>query len=490
MTISFNDVPSDLLIPFTAIEFDNTEANQGPSILAYRTLIIAQKTSAGTATANVPIQISNVSQALTLGGRGSMAHRMCAKYFVANKSTETWLLPVADNGAGVAAHATLTFSGPATADGTLNFYFGGVYVPVAVASGDDDATMAASTQAAIAANLDLAVTATVSTNVVTVTYRHKGTVGNAFDMRLNYQTGDSTPAGASVVIGTMASGATDPVLTTAIANLADKWFHIWIHPYTGATPLSAIEAELLDRSGPMRQIQGSAITSATGSNSTLETLSQTRNSEFSSIVAQPGQNPVTPPAEFAAAVGGVIAKYASIDPGQPLQTLTIPGVLPPADVDLFTNEERNVGLGLGLASTKVTDGGLVRIERIVTTYRTNGVGAADVSYRDLNTMLTLMYLRYSFGAMIGTSYPRCKLANDGSRFGAGQAVVTPKLIKAAAVGWFDQMEKLGLVEDAAQFKADLVVERDESDVNRVNILLPPNLINQLVVTAAKVQFRL
>jgi phage tail sheath gpL-like len=52
------------------------------------------------------------------------------------------------------------------------------------------------------------------------------------------------------------------------------------------------------------------------------------------------------------------------------------------------------------------------------------------------------------------------------------------------------MEELGLVEGFDQFKADLVVERDALDANRLNFLLPPNLINQLVVTAAKVQFRL
>ena len=37
---------------------------------------------------------------------------------------------------------------------------------------------------------------------------------------------------------------------------------------------------------------------------------------------------------------------------------------------------------------------------------------------------------------------------------------------------------------------DLVVERDQSDPNRLNFLLPPDLINQLMVTAASLQFRL
>jgi len=69
-------------------------------------------------------------------------------------------------------------------------------------------------------------------------------------------------------------------------------------------------------------------------------------------------------------------------------------------------------------------------------------------------------------------------------------VMTPKLGKAEALGWFREMEKLGLVEGFDQFKADLVVERNASNPNRLDVLLPPDLINQLMITAAQIQFRL
>jgi phage tail sheath gpL-like len=51
--------------------------------------------------------------------------------------------------------------------------------------------------AAINANLDLPVTSGVAANVVTVTHRHKGSCGNDFDMRVNYQDGEKTPAGVT-----------------------------------------------------------------------------------------------------------------------------------------------------------------------------------------------------------------------------------------------------------------------------------------------------
>jgi phage tail sheath gpL-like len=76
------------------------------------------------------------------------------------------------------------------------------------------------------------------------------------------------------------------------------------------------------------------------------------------------------------------------------------------------------------------------------------------------------------------------------QYGAGQLVMTPKLGKAEAVGWFEDMQELGLVENVEQFIRDLVVERNAQDPNRLDFLLPPDLINQLMVVAAQVQFRL
>lgn len=491
--VSFNAVPSNLRIPFCSVEFDSSRAQQGPALLAYRALLIGQRRSTGTAAANSLHKVTSADQVATLAGRGSMLHCQAKAWFANNSSTELWIGVLDDNGAGVAASGTITFTGPATAAGTLSLYLGGQLVQVGVPSGTTAAALGPLVAAAINLAVDLPVTAaaggTGSEHIVTLTYRHKGLAGNDFNIRLNYQDGEATPTGIAAVIVAMASGTTNPVLTTLIAAMGDTWFNILAHPYTDATSLTALEAELASRTGPMRMIDGLAITSATGSNGTLGTLGDTRNSPHSCIVAQPGETPLTPPCEFAAAVAAVVAQYGAEDPARPFQTLPLASVLPPAESDLFTNTERNLLLFDGIATTKVGGGGVVQIERVITTSQTNTAGSADTSYLDANTLLTLMYLRYSFRARMASRYPRHKLANDGTRYGSGQAVITPKLGKAEAVAWFRDMEDLGLVEGFAQFKRDLVVERNSLDANRLDFLLPPDLVNQLVVSAAQVQFR-
>jgi phage tail sheath gpL-like len=194
--------------------------------------------------------------------------------------------------------------------------------------------------------------------------------------------------------------------------------------------------------------------------------------------------------EFAAAVTALVALHGNIDPARPFQTLAISGVLPPAESDLFTISERNLLLFDGISTAKVASGGLVQIDRLVTTYQTNSAGAPDVSYLDVTTMLTLLYLRYSFRNRILTKYPRHKLANDGTRFGPGQAIVTPAVLKGEMCASYRTMERAGIVENFDLFKQHLVVERNVSDPTRVDVLFPPDYVNQLRVFALLNQFRL
>ena len=48
----------------------------------------------------------------------------------------------------------------------------------------------------------------------------------------------------------------------------------------------------------------------------------------------------------------------------------------------------------------------------------------------------------------------------------------------------------GIVENSELFKKYLIVERNVDDPNRLDVLLPPDLVNGLRIFAALVQFRL
>lgn len=493
MTITFNHVPNTLRTPFMAVEIDNSKARRGPSALTYRGLIVGQKTAAGTGTANTFYKVTSADEVATYGGRGSMLHRQALAYFDAKPGIETWILVLADDAGGVAASGKIVFAGTATAAGTVSFYAGAERVTVGVEIGDDAATVAAALAAEFPSSSDYPVTAAVDGSVdeeVDFTFRHKGLVGNEYDLRLNVEDGEALPAGITATITAMASGTTNPSLTTAIAAWGDRWFHFVTMPYTDATSLTSMENALAERFQPPLQIDGHCFTWKAASHGTLTTLGESRNSPHVSICSSPGDNGITPPMEAAANLCGIVAKYAPQDVSLPLHTLPLPWVHAPAEADLYTLEERDLLLHSGIATTVVADGGVVQIEGLITTYQTNGVGADDDSYLYVTTKLTLQYARYAFNTKIRTKYARAKLAADGTKANSGQKVLTPKQGKAEALEWYDQMVQLGHFEEAglALFKTELVVERDISNPNRMNWLLPPDLINQFIVGAANLQF--
>ena len=74
--------------------------------------------------------------------------------------------------------------------------------------------------------------------------------------------------------------------------------------------------------------------------------------------------------------------------------------------------------------------------------------------------------------------------------GTGQKVITPAVGRTEAVAWFREQEAAGLVEGFDAFRDGLVVERNASDRQRLDFLLPTDTVNQLRVIGAQLSFLL
>lgn len=492
MPISFNEIPVNLRVPYVYTEYDATRANQGPGIQPYKALIIGQRLSAGTVPALTPIRITSVEQAAKYFGVGSILHRQAMGWFADNTTTEVWAVAFADPGGAQKAAGEIVFAGPATANGTLSLYIAGQRVQVGVASSDTAAEIATAVAAAINAATDLPVTAEVDGSVnsqVNVEAKNAGLLGNEISMRVNYYDSEATPAGITVTIDAKLSGGSGaPDFSTLWSVLGDEHYNVWANPYIDTASLADISDELESRAGPLRQIEAVAFGAKDDTHSNLGTFGDGQNSQFISVISPAGVKSPTPAFEIGANYAAIAAYYLSIDPARPVQTLEMSHVLPPARADRFTQQENNLLLFDGIATAYVDASGNVRIQRGITFYKENPLGADDAAYLDIETLFTLSYIRWSVRNRLLLKFPRHKLASDGTRFGQGQAVVTPKVVKAELVSLFQEWEFIALVEDADQFSRELIVERNQSDPNRLDVQMPPNLVNQLRVTAIQIQF--
>lgn len=487
--VSFNGIPSNLRVPFMYVEINNTRAVAGPGSQPHKILVIGQMTADGSATAEVPVLVSN-GQEIALFGEGSMLHHMLEALFANQESIEVWCIPLEDNGAGVAATGGWTFAGTATADGTLSLYLGGRLLSIAVSETDTSADVATAVKAAITADKQYGFSAGGAGSDVDLTYFHKGTLGNEVAIANTLLSEQALPAGITVTSETqMSGGLTNPVLTNLIAAMSDVWYNYIAFPYVqDSAAYTAMETELERRFGPLAMIDGIACGAIVDTLGNLSTYGAGKNSHYFTVKGKEASQ--TPSFVHAAVDAAVYAYNLNIDPARPLQTLLKTGVWAPLEADRFTATERNTLLHTGIATDYIDDGGLTRVERAIMTYQTNPLGVDDASYLNLNTKATLSYIRWDFRAYFSSKYPRHKLADDGTRFAAGQKVMTPKLGRAEAIARFSQWEENGLVEGLEQFKEDLIVERNTGDLDRLDFLMPPNLINQLRVAGVALEFLL
>jgi len=490
MPISFNNIPSNWRQPLYWVEIDSSMAGQ--PIYALPALLVGQMLSTGTATADVPVPCQSPSLADSLFGQGSHLAAVARAFFKVNASQECWCLPVADP-TGSQATGTITVATPPTQAGILDLYIGGKHIQVFVAADDTIDDVAININAGINANVsgDLCVTSTVTAAAVTVKAKFKGIVGDDITMLDTYYNGpggEQLPQGLTLTYSgaTLTGGAGTPLFDNAIANMGEMAAEFVCLPFTDSTTLLAWETEFgftdSGRWGWMRQLFGSIW-------SAKRDTYATRNCPQTSILSIEQASP-SPVWEWAAAYTGKAARGFTDDPARPLQTLQLTGILPAPLHQRFIMSELNSLALTGMGTQRTVAGNTPMISRETTTYQLNSYGFEDIAYTDATTLATLAKLLRNQRAAVTNKWPRHKIADDGTLFGPGQAIVTPKSIAAELVAQYRIDEFNGLVEDVDTFVNNLIVERDSTDPTRVNVLYPPNLISGLRMFAVLAQFRL
>jgi phage tail sheath gpL-like len=319
-----------------------------------------------------------------------------------------------------------------------------------------------------------------------LTARHKGLEGNNIDLRANYYQGEFLPKGLILTIAPMTGGTGNPDVTAAIIAMANISPYSIIMPWSDPSNMALMEAELELRFDGMNMRQGHVFTSRSGSYSNLSTYGSARNSKQSTFL---GLNkcpslPWVNIAQFAAAVD----LQGANDPGIPFKGIYLPDVMAPALIDQFIETERNLLLHDGCSTVTFDQSGNCFIEQVITTYQVNSAGLDDPSMWKLNSKWTADYMRYVFAYDVVATFPRHKLADDDDSGFIPINTATPKAIRNCHIGTAIKLKNAGLLENLPQFIKELIVVRSDVNRNRVNSIIPPDIINQFDMLAASIQY--
>jgi phage tail sheath gpL-like len=328
-----------------------------------------------------------------------------------------------------------------------------------------------------------------------LTAKHTGVVFNDIHINTNLRGaagGERFPPGVSAGVTDRTNGVGVPPLAAVITAMGDDEYDFIGSPYSDATSLDAFDELMNDISGRWawdRQIYGGVFTAREAALGDLQAFGITRNGPHVYVLGYPNA-PGSPPWRRAAALTAQAAVGLRNDPGRPLQTLPLVGVLAPPRGQGFSISGKNTLLNSGIAVEMADLSGQVRLQRVISTYQRNSWGQPDPSWLDVQTSYQLMFIIRFLRQRLLQKFPRHKLANDGTPFGPGQAVATPAIIRGELIAAYSELQFMGMVESMDAFKEHLIVERNPTDPNRVDILFPPDLINQLRILAMLVEFRL
>lgn len=230
-----------------------------------------------------------------LFGRKSMLAYMIRGFREINAVSRVDAIPLDAAGGATAATATISFSGLATAVGTLsvvvqskrNFTFN-----VTIPSGSTPAAVATALETAINSSDAILVSALATVGDVDLTSLMLGTFGNTIAIRI-----ESLPPGITDTITAFAGGAGDPTTSAIFTQLENIRYQTVVYPdYFQALVKDFLNARF---NATNAVLDGIGISQTTADESTLKATSATLNSLS---IVNLGNKPVSIPNEYEGAM--------------------------------------------------------------------------------------------------------------------------------------------------------------------------------------------
>lgn len=476
-----------------------------PGSSALRTLLIAPKAGSGTISADTEVRTCygpvDVQTAL---GSGSLGH-LAAKAFYKRHPTGRLDVVAPVESTGVAATATITFTGPATENSAVRFRQAGRTIDVPWASGESAATFVARAVATINQQTsDLpAVAADAGSGSITLTAKVKGVWGNDVRIWQGVITG-----GAGIAISAnptaLTGGTLEPNLTNVLALVGTTEYGRIIPCLSNADATDTSSSSNAERvsnhlnaheegAGSLLQV---AVIGHTGSVANVKAGAIDRNNEAIAYV-------------FGRAFDDLPAELAAGEAGDALQQIERSGrpnvnrigtehaFFGPRDVvaQKLTPAEKEDLLASGVSPLDVDDAsGVVFLVAPVTTHSTSA-GAPDFRAYHLGDTDSMFAVCRDLRTVVPQTFRGASISED---LAAGAdplpaGVVEVRDVRAFIISrlrfWVGQGVVKGPALDAAIESGELIVAIDETDASQVNVFIPLSIIKPLAkfgVVASKV----
>jgi phage tail sheath gpL-like len=465
----------------------NTAAN-----LKQRIALVAEMNHANQTTPLTPVQVTSRQQVAALAGWGSPADIMARIYFPANggglNGVDVWLYPLVESGGATANVQTVTVTGTATANvthtiliGGRSFLEGGSY-NLNILTGDTPTAIATKLKNVINAVLGCPFTGANTAGVATLTANWRGLSSEL--LTINILT-NGNAAGVAYAVAESAAGSGVPDVNPALALFGNDWntvvtFSIPLSDTGTNTKINTFNGNANSKTGrydplimkPAIYIAGNVVDSTTSSADTA--ITDAMKTEMS-IASASAPNSLGLPMEAAANYAVNFCNVANNTPNIDMQNVPLPdmpGPLPGSALPTQSNSYsvRNAILAMGMTTVIYSDNQYYP-QDFATSYHPVGETPPVFAYpRDIMIDLNI---RYKFTNLQKAVIENKQIAGDSDQVNAPN-VVKPKDVKAALVGFANDLVAQGLITDAKFMIKSITVIINPTNKNRFDIAFSYN----------------
>jgi phage tail sheath gpL-like len=476
---------------YLEVAFAQGVASLGTAV--YAILLLGQKTTAGSATAdtviygpNSQVPLSSEADAIALFGTGSPLHRMFRRAVKKNKGTPIHAVAVAES-AGAAATGTITYTNNATGAGVTRVYVGEEYIEYSIASGNTPTNIADAVVLLVNAQTHWPATASNVAGVITLLWRTKGPQGNWGRYSATITGGIATTVSPTTVTF-MSGGSTAPSFTNALAAILPYRYYYIVcedHAASGSSAaLTALISQVNTQAQPITGIRQRVFTSSVDTIANTTTLATGANATRGEV--QWLQNSDRPPEELAADLAAIYAleeaplsfrcNFAGY--GSDAKTAANWDIKAPRSGTAPTRPNLVSALSNGISSIGVNANGSTYLVDRITMRSLNGA-VSDYRIRDAHKVTIMDRLADDLNAKIQSQFQGKKIGSDpspGARV-PGDDVVTPRVFRAAVIKLLRDYEGDDKLENVDATIAGMIVQRESSPTTRLTARIPVDCID-------------
>lgn len=279
--IELTGIPSNYATPGDYLELNLGVGPTGIGEGQYAALIIANKTSAGSATVGTEIYgpdtspvLQSETDAIAILGAGSEAHRLWRAFRKTNRTTPLYVVCPAD-AAGTAGSTTCVLANASTGSATLRCWIQDEVIDTPIANAQSIASLGAAAVIQINSRTQLPVTVAFVTDTFTFTSKNTGPRANEIRVRMAIVNGSTaTTVTPNNVSTALTSGATEDSWTTALSTILPTRYYYIVSPSTNVsgTNFDDLVAQVSAQALPLTGIRQRVICGSIASQSTASTI--------------------------------------------------------------------------------------------------------------------------------------------------------------------------------------------------------------------------